>query len=72
MLGKTDVAALLEETLDEEKEADLKLTGIAENFVNADAAEAGDEEEGEPRSGGRARKATGGSRAVAADRRPRR
>jgi ferritin-like metal-binding protein YciE len=72
LLGKTDVAALLEDTLEEEKEADLKLTGIAESFVNAQAAEAGDEEEEEPRSRGRARKAIRGSRAVAADRARRR
>jgi ferritin-like metal-binding protein YciE len=73
LLGKTDVAALLEDSLEEEKEADLKLTGIAENFVNAQAAEAGDEEEEEePRSRGRARKAIRGSRAVAADRARRR
>jgi ferritin-like metal-binding protein YciE len=69
LLGKTDVAALFEDTLEEEKEADLKLTDIAESFVNAEAAAAGDEEEEEkPRSRGRARKAIRGSRAVAADR----
>ena len=69
LLGKTDVAALFEDTLDEEKEADRKLTDIAESFVNAEAAAAGDEEEEEePRSRGRARKAIRGSKAVAADR----
>ena len=67
LLGKTDVASLFEDTLEEEKEADRKLTDIAESFVNAEAAAAGDEEE-EPRSRGRARKAIRGSRAVAADR----
>lgn len=37
-LGKNDVAALLKQTLDEEKTADLKLTGIAEGAVNLRAA----------------------------------
>jgi len=37
-LGLDDVAALLEETLAEEKEADTALTGIAEQGVNYDAA----------------------------------
>ena len=67
LLGKTDIAALLEDTLEEEKEADFKLTGIAESFVNEEAAQADDEEEeAKTPSRGRARK-TGGSRAVAAD-----
>jgi ferritin-like metal-binding protein YciE len=76
LLGKREVAAILEETLEEEKAADLKLTGIAESFVNAAAARPGDEEEEEeqrPRAGQR-RAARGGSsartgRAIAADRR---
>src|SRR4029079_3372274 len=68
LLGKTDVAALLEDTLEEEKEADLKLTDIAESFVNSDAAAAGDdEEEEEPRSRGRARNAIRSSKVVAAE-----
>jgi ferritin-like metal-binding protein YciE len=33
-LGLTEAAALLEETLQEEKDADVKLTVIAEGFVN--------------------------------------
>ena len=41
LLGKREIAALLEDTLEEEKEADQKLTGIAESFVN-EAAEEGD------------------------------
>ena len=41
MLGKNEIAALLEETLEEEKEADRKLTAIAESFVNEEAAEEG-------------------------------
>ncbi len=38
-LGENDAAYLLQETLDEEIEADEKLTEIAENFINIDAAE---------------------------------
>lgn len=38
-LGLTDVAALLDETLNEEKEADETLTSIAENNINYQAAE---------------------------------
>lgn len=37
-LGLKEVASLLQETLDEEGEADKKLTEIAESFVNEDAA----------------------------------
>jgi ferritin-like metal-binding protein YciE len=43
LLGKPEVAALMEETLEEEKETDQNLTTIAESFVNEAAAE-GDEE----------------------------
>jgi ferritin-like metal-binding protein YciE len=38
-MGHTEVAELLEATLDEEKEADLKLTEIAENKINYQASE---------------------------------
>ncbi len=38
-LGYDDVVKLLEETLEEEKGADEKLTGIAESHVNDDAME---------------------------------
>ncbi len=44
MLGQDDVASLLEQTLEEEKETDLKLTELAEGFVNQAAAEEGGEE----------------------------
>jgi ferritin-like metal-binding protein YciE len=44
LLGKPEVAALMEETLEEEKETVLNLTSIAEDFINEAAAE-GDEEE---------------------------
>src|SRR6266850_5701622 len=54
LLGKTEVAALFEDTLEEEKETDHKLTQIAESVVDQMAADRGDdedeedEEEGEP------------------------
>ena len=38
-LGYTEVAQLLQQTLDEEKETDLLLTQIAENDINYQAAE---------------------------------
>jgi ferritin-like metal-binding protein YciE len=62
LLGQTDVAALLEETLEEEKAADQKLTGIAESFVNAAAADGEEEEEEES---GSSRGQTRGSRSSA-------
>ena len=39
ILGENEVASLLEETLNEEKEADVKLTEIAESTINLEAAE---------------------------------
>lgn len=44
ILGENDAAALLEESLNEEKEADAKLTEVAEASVNIAAAEADDDE----------------------------
>lgn len=49
ILGENEVAALLEETLAEEKEADMKLTEAAYNGINLEAA--ADEATGEPESG---------------------
>jgi ferritin-like metal-binding protein YciE len=49
VLGHDEVARLLEETLNEEKETDQNLTQIAESFVNQASAEEGDEEEEETR-----------------------
>ncbi len=47
-LSEDEAAELLRTTLDEEKEADTTLTGIAENTVNAEALEGdGDEDEEE-------------------------
>jgi ferritin-like metal-binding protein YciE len=45
LCGEDDAAELLQETLDEETEADEKLTELAENFVNPDAEESDEEEE---------------------------
>ena len=42
LLNHTDVGTIFEETLEEEKSADLKLTNIAESFVNEEAAEEGE------------------------------
>lgn len=42
-LGNNEVASLLQQTLDEEKETDLLLTGIAENDINYQAAEEDEE-----------------------------
>jgi ferritin-like metal-binding protein YciE len=69
LLGHSEAAGLLEETLEEEKETDAKLTEIAESFVNLASAEEG--EEGERPRAGRTRPmavAARGSRAHAADR----
>src|SRR3954469_21179416 len=41
LLGRTDVGSIFEDTLEEEKSADLKLTEIAESFVNEEAADEG-------------------------------
>ena len=46
LCGNEDAAELLQETLDEETEADQKLTQLAENLVNP-AAKAGNEQEEE-------------------------
>jgi ferritin-like metal-binding protein YciE len=68
-MGHTEAADLLQETLDEEKAADEKLTTIAEGGINQEAAEnahpSGDEEEEEERP---ARGGRGGSAAAVAKR----
>lgn len=52
LLGYTEAEGLLQETLDEEGEADQKLTDLAESIINVDAAntesEGEDEEEEAP------------------------
>jgi ferritin-like metal-binding protein YciE len=71
-MGHTDAERLLQETLDEEKAADEKLTSIAESGVNQDAADGAhpaddeDEDDATPARAGR-----GGSAAAVA-KRPRR
>lgn len=48
IIGEYEVASLLGETLEEEKEADMNLTEVAENLVNKEAArESGELEEEE-------------------------
>ena len=76
-LGHTEAVSLLEETLDEEKAADQKLTEVAESFVNEAAASQSEEaEESTERAGrGQSRSARASTsragRAAAADRRRR-
>jgi ferritin-like metal-binding protein YciE len=75
ILGKDDVASLLEETLEEEKAADEKLTQIAQAIVNEEAAAQSGDEEDEDQPAARARRQTlakGRARSVAADKRNRR
>ena len=43
-LGLDEVASLLQETLQEEKDADVKLTEVAENNINYEAAQEDEEE----------------------------
>ncbi len=59
LLGYEDAAELLQETLDEEGEADRMLTDLAETLINVEAEEEGGEEEAAPR---RRRKAAAGRR----------
>ncbi|MGE3955447.1 MAG: ferritin-like domain-containing protein [Vicinamibacterales bacterium] len=77
LLGHSEVASLFEDTLDEEKETDQRLTAIAESYVNQAAADTEDDEEeaDEPpvrlARGAQTRAARGGaaaSRQQAADR----
>lgn len=75
LLGHSEAASLFEETLDEEKETDQRLTSIAESFVNQAAADEGDQEDEEEeapvargRGQARGRAGAGVSRPVAADR----
>ena len=69
-MGHNEAADLLQETLDEEKAADEKLTAIAEGGVNQEAADAahGSEDEDEKESQPPMRSpARGGARAMAMD-----
>ena len=72
-LGHTEAAELLQETLDEEKAADMKLSSLAEGGINQDAADASqsdEDEEDEERAP--ARTGRGGGAAVAVKRTSRR
>ena len=70
-MGHTDAAELLQETLDEEKAADEKLTALAESGINQGAADAGrgsdDDEDAESasrqKSGARAARKPAGTSA---------
>jgi ferritin-like metal-binding protein YciE len=48
LLGQEEAASLLEETLNEEKATDEKLTEVAESAVNAEESEEEGEQTGEP------------------------
>jgi hypothetical protein len=45
-MGHTDAAKLLQQTLDEEKAADKKLSGLAEGGINQSAADAAHPDDG--------------------------
>ena len=53
LLGYSDAEALLQETLDEEGEADKKLTELAESVINIEAAEGEEDSEDEEESSGK-------------------
>jgi ferritin-like metal-binding protein YciE len=60
-MGHTDAVELLQQTLDEEKAADKKLSGLAEGGINQAAADAAHPEDVEPAGAG----ATGTRRSAA-------
>ena len=60
LCGEEQAAELLQETLDEEGEADQKLTELAENFVNPEAES--DEDDEEEASSSRGKKSSAKSR----------
>ena len=64
-MGHAEAAKLLQQTLDEEKAADQKLSGLAESGINQSAAEAAHpDEDDEPAaaSGAKKRSAKAGRR----------
>jgi len=61
LLGEAEAAELLEETLAEEKEADVTLTGIAESSINLEANDEDSEDETAPSTNGRHNGKPGGS-----------
>jgi ferritin-like metal-binding protein YciE len=69
-MGHTEAAGLLQQTLNEEKAADKKLSGLAEGGINQRAAdEAHPEEDEEPANVGAGAKNTGASKAKSTARR---
>lgn len=65
LLGYMDAADLLQQTLDEEKAADEKLTELAETAINVRAEQVGDEEEDEEADAKLASRKSSPKRAVA-------
>jgi ferritin-like metal-binding protein YciE len=68
-MGHADAARLLQQTLDEEKAADKKLSGLAEGGINQGAADAAhreedDEEEEEPVGVGAGRSTRGSAKSA--------
>jgi len=70
-MGHTQAAKLLQQTLDEEKAADKKLSGLAEGGINQSAADAAqsDDQDAEPAAVGAAAKKTPTSKATSGNRR---
>ena len=71
VLGHDEAADLLQETLDEEKAADKKLSGLAEGGINQSAADAAqsDDQDAVPAAVGAAAKKTPTSKATSGNRR---
>lgn len=70
-MGHGEAAKLLQQTLDEEKAADKKLSGLAEGGINQGAADSAqsDDEDAEPAAVGAAAKKTPPSKANSGNRR---
>jgi ferritin-like metal-binding protein YciE len=70
-MGHTEAAKLLQQTLDEEKAADKKLSGLAEGGINQGAADAAqsDDEDADPATVGAAAKKTPTSKSNSGNRR---
>src|SRR5262245_49512032 len=69
-MGHSQAAKLLQETLDEEKAADEKLTSIAESGINQEAAQAAHPEMDEEEDNRRTARAGRGESSAAVARRP--
>jgi ferritin-like metal-binding protein YciE len=69
-MGHTEAADLLQETLDEEKAADEKLTTLAESGINQEAAEHAHPSEDEEEEDERPARGSRGGSATAVARRP--